>query len=113
MVRLTKLTRLVLLANCFEREKPEVSCSATVCDTLGNIFIADIDNLQVVEIDGIKPADILPEAIYEPPSPAENTNTSADYDEEFEEEFEDEEFEEEFDRRPRFRTCIYNTQKER
>ena len=91
------------ISELFDREKPEVSCSATVCDTLGNIFIADIDDLQVVEIDGIKPADILPEVSYEPPE-VNDSNTygtlDSDFDE-FEEEFEEEleeELEEAFDR---------------
>lgn len=79
------------ISELFDREKPEVSCSATVCDSLGNIFVADIDNLQVVEIDGIKPADILPEADYDPPEWKQSDNyqsPSSDFDEEFEEEFE-------------------------
>ena len=44
--------------------KTEVSCSATVCDATGNLFLAYIDDLIVVEIDGYKPADILPEPEY-------------------------------------------------
>ena len=83
------------ISELFDREKPEVSCSATVCDTLGNIFIADIDDLQVVEIDGIKPADILPEVSYEPPE-LNDSNTYESPDSDFEEEL-DEEFEEEFE----------------
>lgn len=69
----------------FNQEKSQVSCSATVCDVHGNIFLAYIDDLVVVEIDGIKPAEILPETTsqtvkddWRSPSP------------EFEEEFEDE-----------------------
>ena len=44
-----------------EKSKSEVSCSATVCDVQGNIFLAYIDDLTVVEIDGKKPGDLLPE----------------------------------------------------
>ncbi len=44
-----------------EKSKSEVSCSATVCDVQGNIFLAYIDDLTVVEIDGKKPVDLLPE----------------------------------------------------
>lgn len=47
--------------------KSEVSCSATVCDVQGNLFLAYIDDLVVVEIDGKKPSEILPEPEYEPP----------------------------------------------
>lgn len=53
------------ISELFNQEKSEVSCSATVCDVQGNIFLAYIDDLVVTEIDGIKPAEILPEAISE------------------------------------------------
>ena len=88
------------ISELFDREKPEVSCSATLCDTLGNIFIADIDDLQVVEIDGIKPVDILPKVSYEPPNLSDSntySSPSSNFEEEFDEEF-DEELEEEFER---------------
>ncbi|MDJ0570478.1 MAG: hypothetical protein QNJ53_15745 [Pleurocapsa sp. MO_192.B19] len=49
------------LSELFAQEKSDVSCSATVCDFQGNIFLAYIDDLIVIEIDGKKPADILPE----------------------------------------------------
>lgn len=52
------------ISELFNQEKSEVSCSATVCDVQGNIFLAYIDDLVVIEIDGIKPAEILPEATY-------------------------------------------------
>ncbi|MGL5940447.1 MAG: hypothetical protein ACRC2S_08685 [Waterburya sp.] len=45
----------------FNQEKSEVACSATVCDFRGNIFLVYIDDLIVIEIDGKKPTDILPE----------------------------------------------------
>lgn len=48
------------ISELFNQEKSEVSCSATVCDVQGNIFLAYIDDLLVVEIDGVKPAEILP-----------------------------------------------------
>ncbi|MEL6494431.1 MAG: hypothetical protein AAFQ41_04815 [Cyanobacteria bacterium J06623_7] len=70
------------ISELFEREKPDVSCSATVCDALGNIFIADIDDLIILEIDGIKPAEILPEASYEPTNSARDnfaSQTSTDF----------------------------------
>ena len=44
--------------------KSEMSCSATVCDVQGNLFLAYIDDLIVIEIDGNKPSDILPEPEY-------------------------------------------------
>lgn len=49
------------ISELFNQEKSEISCSATVCDVKGNMFLAYIDDLVVVEIDGIKPAEILPE----------------------------------------------------
>jgi len=53
------------ITELFNQEKSEVSCSATVCDVQGNIFLAYIDDLLVVEIDGLRPEEILPEANYE------------------------------------------------
>jgi hypothetical protein len=53
------------ISELFNQEKSEVSCSATVCDVQGNIFLAYIDDLMVTEIDGVKPAEILPEATFE------------------------------------------------
>ena len=47
----------------FNPEKAETSSSATVCDSQGNLFLAYIDDLIVTEIDGQKPADLLPEAV--------------------------------------------------
>lgn len=54
------------LSELFEREKSEGSCLATICDVRGNLFLAYIDELVVTEIDGKKPADILPEPTVEP-----------------------------------------------
>lgn len=53
------------ISELFNQEKSAVSCSATVCDVQGNIFLAYIDDLTVLEIDGKKPADILPESTLE------------------------------------------------
>ncbi|MEM7590902.1 MAG: hypothetical protein AAF383_05185 [Cyanobacteria bacterium P01_A01_bin.83] len=53
------------ISEFFNQEKSEVSCSATVCDVQGNIFLADIDDLIVTEINGKKPGEILPEPTYE------------------------------------------------
>ena len=53
------------ISELFNQEKSEVSCSATVCDVQGNIFLAYIDDLVVTEIDGRKPEDLLPEPNYE------------------------------------------------
>lgn len=80
------------LSELFEREKSEVSCSATVCDVRGNLFLAYIDELVVIEIDGKKLADILPEPTVKPV--VDNVYDDGDLDE-----YEDEELlEEEFDR---------------
>ena len=53
------------ISELFNQDKSEVSCSATVCDVQGNIFLAYIDDLVVTKIDGEKPGDILPEPNYE------------------------------------------------
>ena len=100
------------ISELFNQEKPEVSCSATVCDVRGNMFLAYIDDLIVVEVDGVKPADILPPPSYEPDSVTENNSVSEErnfsqsesreYDDrEFDEdEFDDEEgFEEELEQK--------------
>ena len=50
------------ISELFNQEKSEVSCSVTVCDVQGNIFLAYIDDLIVTEIDGKKLTEILPEA---------------------------------------------------
>ena len=78
------------------QKKTEISCSATVCDVRGNLFLAYIDDLVVVEIDGQKPSDILPEAEYSEPeydSVEDNSYRQpiSDFDDE---DFNDEELEE-------------------
>ncbi|MGD1919124.1 MAG: hypothetical protein ACFCAD_09640 [Pleurocapsa sp.] len=73
--------------------KSEVSCSATVCDVQGNLFLAYIDDLVVVEIEGKKPADILPEPSYA--EPANEFYQSQSRKIEDDEELEDEELEDE------------------
>jgi hypothetical protein len=83
------------ISELFNQEKSEVSCSATVCDVRGNIFLAYVDDLVVTEIDGIKPAEILPEAtseaLPEDASVEVVQSPATEFDEEdFEEDFEDE-----------------------
>ena len=51
------------LNDLFTPEESANSTSVTVCDARGNIFIVYIDDLIVVEIDGQKPAEILPEIV--------------------------------------------------
>ena len=75
------------ISELFSQEKSEVSSSATVCDVRGNIFLAYIDDLVVTEIDGKKPADLLPEPADEP---ANNYDSEPN-------DFEDEELEEELE----------------
>ena len=79
------------ISELFDRAKPEAS-SAAVCDARGNIFLAYIDDLVVVEIDGKKPAELLPEVSPEPAG--DSVSEQADFEDE---EFEDEEFDEELD----------------
>lgn len=82
------------ISELFEREKSAVSSSATLCDVGGNMFLAYIDDLIVIEVDGVKPADVLPPPSYEA-NPPEESLANSEYDEaerEFDEEFEDDEF---------------------
>ena len=59
-----------LLNELFTAEKSEVSCSVTLCDVEGNLFLANLDDLFVVEIEGVKPSDILPQPEpYNPQTP--------------------------------------------
>ncbi|MBE9045421.1 hypothetical protein IQ255_13605 [Pleurocapsales cyanobacterium LEGE 10410] len=82
------------ISELFAQEKTEVSCSATVCDVQGNIFLAHIDDLCVTEIDGKKPMDILPQ-----PSQPNYEAVSREDDEQhdFDNDFDEEEFAEEFE----------------
>ena len=79
------------ISEFFNQEKSEVSCSVTVCDVQGNIFLAYIDDLIVIEIDGKKPAEILPEPTYESVN-YESVDNDV-YQQQTTEKFEDEEFE--------------------
>jgi hypothetical protein len=81
------------LNDLFTQEKSEVSCSATVCDVRGDIFLVYIDDLIVIEIDGKKLTDILPE------TPLKNVSNDVDQqpednfaEDELEDELEDEDF---------------------
>jgi hypothetical protein len=87
------------ISELFNQEKSEISCSATVCDVQGNIFLAYIDDLIVKEIDGIKPAEVLPAATYEATAEPLSDNFADDFDEDAEEEDSDydEEYEDELD----------------
>jgi hypothetical protein len=52
-----------LLEDFFPKNEAENSNLATICDVKGNIFVVGIANLIVTEIDGRKPAEILPEIV--------------------------------------------------
>lgn len=85
------------ISELFEREKSAVSYSATLCDVGGNMFLAYIDDLIVIEVDGVKPADVLPPPSYRSNPAEENPNSEYDeadrqFDDDFDEEFEDDEF---------------------
>ncbi|MEL6499928.1 MAG: hypothetical protein AAFQ23_00780 [Cyanobacteria bacterium J06623_1] len=87
------------ISELFNQDKTEMSYSATVCDVRGNIFLAYIDDLMVIEIDGVKPADILPET-GEPAwetSPSSEFNNQEFNNQELDDRELDEEFDEEFD----------------
>ena len=77
------------ISELFTAEKSEVSYSATVCDVRGNLFLAYIDDLIVTEIDGQKPADILPVPVYSAAETVENESNSPE-----DREFDDDRFDE-------------------
>lgn len=89
------------ISELFTQDKADVSYSATVCDAQGNLFLAYIDDLVVVEIDGQKPGDILPESDFTAVNPEVYTSAkqnSPEFDNEFDdEEFDDEELDDSFD----------------
>ncbi len=78
------------ISEFFNQEKSDVSCSVTVCDVQGNIFLAYIDDLIVTEIDGKKLTEILPEASYE--SVKQNSYSEGTKKLEIDEELEEEDF---------------------
>ena len=78
------------ISELFNQEKSEVSCSVTVCDVQGNIFLAYIDDLVVTQIDGKKLTEILPEASYE--SVKNNIYSEPTKEFEIDEELDDEDF---------------------
>ena len=51
------------LNDLFPREKPKHGSLVTICDARGNIFSCYLEDLVVIEIDGKKPEDILPEPV--------------------------------------------------
>ena len=79
------------ISELFTSEKSEVSYSATVCDVRGNLFLAYIDDLIVTEIDGHKPADILPVPVSSSVAETVDNESYSQQDSEFDdEELEDE-----------------------
>ena len=52
-----------LLPDLFPQEQAKNSSGVTVCDVRGNIFSSYLDDLVVVEIDGKKPEEILPQPV--------------------------------------------------
>jgi hypothetical protein len=82
------------LNDLFNQEKSEIACSATVCDVRGNIFLVYIDDLIVIEIDGKKLIDILPE----PPLKSVSNDVEQQPENDFaEDELEDEDFDDDQD----------------
>ncbi|MEL6929646.1 MAG: hypothetical protein AAFO95_13540 [Cyanobacteria bacterium J06600_6] len=77
------------ISELFNQEKSAVAYSASVCDVQGNMFLAYIDDLIVVEIDGVKPADILPNVKDE----SRSSDGDRDFAEFDSEEFDDDDFE--------------------
>jgi hypothetical protein len=65
-----------LLEDFFPKNEAENANLATICDVKGNIFVVGIANLIVTEIDGRKPAEILPEIVV--PSFSQEIETEED-----------------------------------
>jgi hypothetical protein len=65
-----------LLEDFFPKNEAENPNLATICDVKGNIFVVGIANLIVTEIDGRKPAEILPEIVV--PSFSQEIETEED-----------------------------------
>ena len=69
-----------LLNELFTSEKSSLTCSVTLCDVEGNLFLASLDDVFVVEIEGIKPAEILPKPEqYRPQPPPSSYSYSENY----------------------------------
>lgn len=74
------------LNDLFTKEEPENPLMVTLCDARGNIFLSQIDEIVVTEIEGKKPSELLPQVA--------NTSLVEEINQEFNDEF-DEEFDEE------------------
>ena len=72
------------LTDLFNQENSEPSNLMAVCDARGNIFLADIKDLIILEIDGKKPSEILPEIPVSSVNSEYNPETKSDFDDEFE-----------------------------
>ena len=67
------------LSDLFTQEESEIACSVTICDVQGNMFLAYIDDLIVMEINGKKPSEILPEkAVVSTPSQVQSNDLDED-----------------------------------
>ncbi|PSF38136.1 hypothetical protein C7H19_06605 [Aphanothece hegewaldii CCALA 016] len=69
-----------MLGEFFAKDVPEKSTLIAACDSFGKIVWLNINDVIVVEVDGEKPAEILPETIITTPSipipdDEEKTNT--------------------------------------
>lgn len=59
------------LSELFAGDKTELSGAVTLCDSKGNLFLANMDDVFAIEIDGEKVSDLIPEPTYSyntPPS---------------------------------------------
>jgi hypothetical protein len=71
------------LNDLFTKEEPENPLMVTLCDARGNIFLSQIDEIVVTEIEGKKPSELLPEVA--------NTSLVEELNQEFNDEFDEEE----------------------
>ncbi|GAB4225392.1 MAG: hypothetical protein Kow0049_03200 [Stanieria sp.] len=70
------------LNDLFTKEESENPLMVTLCDARGNIFLSQIDEIVVTEIEGKKPSELLPEVA--------NRSLVEELNQEFNEEFDEE-----------------------
>ncbi len=67
------------LSDLFTQAESELATTLVlVCDVAGRIFVADIDDLTVIEIDGQKPEEILPAPTVTAVEPEQTSSATAD-----------------------------------
>jgi hypothetical protein len=63
-----------MLGELFAKDMPEKSTPIAACDSFGKIVWLNLNEVIVVEVDGEKPSDLLPETLIPTPSADENAS---------------------------------------